>query len=258
MRLEDVVDAYLKSWLRDLPPRHKGKDWLRRRLRKPHVTLDTATAFYNVISLETDKLPWDAADLLLGVLNEKRRVARGTARRCLIDAHYEYLPKAVNQGKLSEHAIVNRALKKSLLRANDTTATMCFLLNSHLLLKPRICVSAQTREVSGSAIRNVMTTSSNSACFTSGIPPSFISDRTYVTNIPQRHDALIVERIEAGACQLDALLVQNPSRISATTASRLSSAAAGCAIQTMLAMSTALTVFCTLSSRYSGLCRRGS
>lgn len=77
-----------------------------------HTSLWIQPAFYNVISLETDKLPWDAADLLLRRADEKRRVARGTARRCLIDAHYEYLPKAVNQGKLSEHAIVNRALKK--------------------------------------------------------------------------------------------------------------------------------------------------
>jgi hypothetical protein len=110
--LEDAVSVYLEEWLRGLPPAGAEMDWYRENVTKDIVILGHVKGVGNWINREGDRELWTASRLLLQRMSEQRRLTKKAARRCLVDAHFAHLPKALKTSKLSEHAVIAGATKR--------------------------------------------------------------------------------------------------------------------------------------------------
>lgn len=128
MQLEEEVDAYLGEWLRGIAPADASKDWYLNLLKGDHVSLSIDEPNNWVSAKGNDHLR-AATRLLLDRTKEQRRVTTDTARRCLIEAHFAHLPKAMRTRKLSEHAVIAGATDR-LTKARRSNGThvipVCF------------------------------------------------------------------------------------------------------------------------------------
>ncbi|TIQ62001.1 MAG: hypothetical protein E5X41_30610 [Mesorhizobium sp.] len=112
--LEQQIDVYLGEWLAELPPPNAGREWYRNFMnsKKPGAFLEVGIGPTNFVNLAGYRALDRAADLLLERMGEQRRVSHRSARRALLEAHKEHLPKAIKSNRFSEHAIVQRAVVK--------------------------------------------------------------------------------------------------------------------------------------------------
>ncbi|TGT44417.1 hypothetical protein [Mesorhizobium sp. M8A.F.Ca.ET.165.01.1.1] len=110
--LEQQIDIYLGEWLAELPPPDAGVDWYRDFMKseRPGVFLEVAIGPTSFVNLAGNRALNRAADLLLERTGEQRRVSHRSARRALLEAHKEHIPKALKLNRFSEHAIVQRAI----------------------------------------------------------------------------------------------------------------------------------------------------
>ncbi|MBZ9959678.1 hypothetical protein [Mesorhizobium sp. BR1-1-14] len=122
--LEQQVDVYLGEWLAELPPADTGREWYRNFMesKKPGAFLEVSIGPTSFVNWAGHRALDRAADLLLEKLGEQRRVSHGSARRALLEAHKDHIPKALKTNTFSEHAIIRRAIVKvgQVKRANGT------------------------------------------------------------------------------------------------------------------------------------------
>lgn len=128
MRLEEEVDAYLGEWFKGIAPANAPKDWYLNLTKNDVVTLGISQP-NNWVGARGNGHLRAATQLLLDRTKEQRRVTIATARRCLIEAHFAHLPKAMRTRKLSEHAVIAGATDR-LAKARRSSGTyvvpVCF------------------------------------------------------------------------------------------------------------------------------------